>query len=75
MFASHWEDIRSDLVVQAQYSQRMSAALEGLDVACHNAPEEWRWLNPEMDVLANFDLEQVKQTLNRCTTLELWSTV
>ena len=75
VFASHWAGVCSDLVAQAEYSQRMSAALDGLDLACHNAPEEWRWLNAEMDVPASFDLEQVKQTLNRCTTPELWSPV
>lgn len=75
VFASHWAAIRSDLVLQAQYAQRMVEALSGLDLACDNAPEEWRWLNIEMDVPASFDLEQVKQTLDRCTTPELWSTV
>ena len=75
VFSSQWDVICSDLVVQAQYSQRMSVALEGLNVACDNVPEEWRWLNIEMDLPATFDLEQVKQTLNRCTTPELWSTV
>ena len=75
VFASNWSSICSDLIVQADYSQRMSVALEGLTVACHNVPEEWHWVNAEMDVPANFDLAHVQQTLNRCTTPELWSPV
>jgi len=75
VFAANWSDICSDLVAQAEYSLRMSTALEGLSIACHNAPEEWRWANAEMDVPANFDLQYIQQTLNHCTTPELWSLV
>jgi hypothetical protein len=75
VFASNWAGICSDLVVQAEYSQRMSMALEGLAEACHNVPEEWHWANAEMDVPANFELAHVQQVLNRCTTTELWSPV
>lgn len=75
VFAANWPAICSDLVVQVEYSQRLSTALEGLSMACHNVPEEWRWANAEMDVPANFDLQYVQQTLNRCTTPELWSPV
>lgn len=75
VFAANWPAICSDLVVQAEYSQRLSTALEGLSMACHNVPEEWHWANAEMDVPANFDLQYVQQTLNRCTTPELWSPV
>ena len=75
VFAANWPAICSDLVVQEEYSQRLSAALEGLSMACHNVPDEWRWANAEMDVPANFDLQYVQQTLSRCTTPELWSPV
>jgi hypothetical protein len=75
VFAGNWSAICSDLVIQAEYSERFSIALEGLSMACHNVPEEWHWANAEMDVPANFDLQYVQQTLNRCTTPELWSPV
>ena len=75
VFAANWPAICSDLVVQEEYSRRLSAALEGLSMACHNVREEWRWANAEMDVPANFDLQYVQQTLSRCTTPELWSPV
>ena len=75
VFAANWPAICSDLVVQAEYSQRLSTALEGLSMDCHNVPDEWHWANAEMDVPANFDIQYVQQTLNRCTTPELWSPV
>lgn len=75
VFAANWAAVSSDLVVQAEYSQRLSAALECLSTACHNVPPEWHWANAEMDVPANFDLQHVHQTLNRCTSPELWRPV
>jgi hypothetical protein len=75
VFAANWPAICSDLVVQAEYSQRLSTALEGLSMDCHNVPAEWHWANAEMDVPANFDIQYVQQTLNRCTTPELWRPV
>jgi hypothetical protein len=75
VFASHWAAICSDLMVQAEYSQRLSVALEGLTVDCHNVPKEWHWANTEMDVPADFDLAHVQKILNRCTTTELWRPV
>ncbi len=61
--------------VQVDYAQRLSGALEALPLACHNVPPEWHWANAEMDVLANVDLEDIKSTLSRCATPELWRTV
>jgi hypothetical protein len=75
VFAAQWSAICSDLMVQADYAQRLSGALEALPLACHNVPEEWHWANAEMDVPAKFDLEDIKNTLSRCATPELWRTV
>lgn len=75
VFAAQWAVICSDLVVQADYAQRLSEALEALPLACHNVPSEWHWANAERDVPANFDLKDIQNTLNRCATPELWRTV
>lgn len=75
VFAAQWAAICADLVVQAEYAQRLSGALDALPLACHNVPSEWHWANAEMDVPANFDLEDIQNTLNRCATPELWRTV
>lgn len=75
VFAAQWAAICADLMVQAEYAQRLSGALDALPLACHNVPSEWHWANAEMDVPANFDLEDIQNTLNRCATPELWRTV
>ena len=75
VFADQWAAICSDLVVQVDYAQRLSGALEALPHACHNVPSEWHWANAEMDVPANIDLADIQKSLNRCTNPELWRTV
>ncbi|MDC8787265.1 HipA family kinase [Paucibacter sp. AS339] len=75
IFAPQWAQISADLVLQAEYSTRLSAALELAAPACENAPPEWGWMNPEMDLRANFDLENIFATLARCASPELWRTV
>lgn len=75
IFAARWPEISTDLVLQADFSSRLSAALAEATPACENAPPEWAWMNAEMDLRANFDMEAVLATLARCATPELWRTV
>jgi hypothetical protein len=75
IFASQWPEISEDLVLQADFSTRLSAALAEAAPACENTPTEWVWMNAEMDLRASFDMESVLATLARCATPELWRTV
>lgn len=75
VFANHWHHVSTDIVAQAEYAERMTAALDGVAADCHNAPLEWHWVNVEMDVAATYDLNRIKETLARCATPELWRTV
>jgi hypothetical protein len=75
VFSAQWPFVCSDMMVQAEYLQRLCNALEALTIACHNAPPEWHWANIENDVPSNFDLDYVHKTLSRCKTHELWRSV
>lgn len=75
VFAAQWSAICSDWVVQAEYAKRLSDSMQDLVLVCNNAPSEWHWANPEMDVPASLNLAFIRQTLNRCSTPELWRTV
>lgn len=75
VFAEQWSAIFSDWVLRDEYAKRLSDSMQDFEIVCNNAPTEWYWANPEMDVLANFDRNFVYQTLNRCSTPELWRTV
>lgn len=75
IFAKQWPAVCNDLVAQAQYAERLEAALHVLPAVRANAPPEWHWENPEMDVPANFHWDAVQQTLARCTRDNFWRTV
>mgnify|MGYP000272854500 CR=1 FL=1 len=75
VFSAQWQALCSDLVTQDEHVQRFMAALPQAQLACDNAPLEWHWANPEMDIPANFRVEEALATLSRCATPELWRTV
>lgn len=75
VFAAQWDTIADDLMLQAEYAERLSDALLALPTGCDNVPTEWYWANAEMDVPATFDLDRVTTILARCATPELWRTV
>lgn len=62
----------ADLVVQAAYAERLAAALATWPAACCTLPEEWRWINPEMDLPSLFSLEASSHLLERCTLCQPW---
>lgn len=72
LFAAQLAPCFADLMVQAQFSQRLTAALATLPAACGNLPDEWRWLNPEMDIPARFNLQTQTTLLNRCNAGQTW---
>ncbi|MDE2402222.1 MAG: hypothetical protein KGL90_11215 [Burkholderiales bacterium] len=75
IFAAQWPVLCSDLVTQDEHVRRFMDALPQAQLACDNAPPEWHWANPEMDIPANFSVEEALATLSRCVTPELWRTV
>ncbi len=75
IFGAQWPALAADLVLQAQYSERLSLALATAQVACECAPEEWMWENSEFDVPTPFDADAALNLLARCATTELWRTV
>lgn len=75
VFASQWEAVLGDLVLQAEYAERLAQALGQFPLACGTVPEEWCWANVEQDVPAKLNLEFARQTLLRCESPELWRSV
>lgn len=72
LFAQQLAPCFADLVVQAQFAQRLARALATLPAACGNLPSEWHWVNPEMDIPAPFDLTAATALLNRCLDGPTW---
>ena len=73
VFWSTWLNHGHDLVLRDNFQQQFSQALaDAFDKCCDNAPDDWRWNNPEHDVPANVDLATLKQTLLRCEQDDFW---
>lgn len=75
VFADQWPALTQDLVLQAQYLQRLSEVFPMVHKALASAPEEWLWENSEFDIPARFDRAAALQVLERCATPDFWRTV
>jgi hypothetical protein len=75
IFSVEWAALAEDLVLQAEYSERLEAAFLAVKVARDSAPSEWMWENSELDVPTPFDVDAALVMLARCTTPELWRSV
>jgi hypothetical protein len=74
IFSDNWTSIFEDLFIRDQYINRLSKIMVNFQTILDNVPDEWRWANDEMDLPAAIDFEFIKNTLNRCSSSELWST-
>lgn len=72
VFAGEREAIRGDLILHAQYGERLSNALQAWHEACDNLPPEWMWANDERDVPVDFDMQAAYDSLLRFESLGFW---
>ena len=64
-----------NLILQAEFDERLSGFLLVLPTGCDNVPTEWYWANVKIDVPATFDPDRVTTILARRATPEPWRTV
>lgn len=72
LFAADGALLFGDMVEQLRYAERLEQALGVWELACDNAPAEWRWENDEEDIPANFDPIAARALLARCSTPDFW---
>jgi hypothetical protein len=72
LFAGEWQAISGDLVMRAQYEERLQDALQAWPVACNNLPLEWSWFKGLPGALVDFDLERVHTLLSRFNQQDFW---
>jgi hypothetical protein len=70
IFHEDWESVFGDLVCQAEYASRMSAALSIWKFTCDNIPKEW--VPPLGMEDGTFDPMEAYKILTRCLTTEIW---
>lgn len=72
-FAVETRALFGDWVIQAEYQQRMQDALEALPSIWGDVPPEWKYVDPEGTVAADFDVEETEELLNKCRAEGFWS--
>lgn len=72
IFQAEFAVICSDLVLMAQYSERMKATLKSWDHAWGLVPEEWLHHDDERTIPTKFDPAASADLLARCDNQDLW---
>lgn len=72
-FSAERRSLFGDWVVQAEYQKRMQAALEILPSIWKSVPPEWKYVDSERTVEADFDIEETEQLLKLCLSDGFWS--
>lgn len=62
----------SDALYREEYKRKFQLALNYWDEICSGIPEEWYYSDPEMTVVADFNIENIFNILNRCNDDSLW---
>ena len=72
IFRNAMLSIVSDYALQSELIDFLFPALHAYDIACHNLPLEWQWLNNERDLKAEYNFQFSFDTLNRLNNGQLW---
>lgn len=73
VFSKQWNSIFGDLLKPQQYNERFEAALTDWDRICDAIPEEWFYIDPEMTIPVDFDLDATYQLLEQHVTDDFWT--
>ncbi|PWQ92105.1 HipA family kinase [Leucothrix pacifica] len=73
VFSRQWSSIFGDLLKPQQYNERFEAALADWDKICDAIPEEWFYIDPEMTIPVDFELDLIYQLLKQYETDDFWT--
>ena len=72
VFSEQHHGMFDDVFYRQKYEKDFQASLNRWSDICDNIPEEWHYLDTEMSIPANIQLDAIFITLNRCNSEELW---
>lgn len=72
VFNGQCQDLFGDALYRQKYEKNFQDTLNQWHNIWENIPEEWNFLDEELSIPANIDLDAIFNTLNRCNTEELW---
>lgn len=70
VFRAQIPAVFEDLVAQSMYVERMETAFAAFEIACHNSPPEWWWI--DHGVPCSFNKEVARQLLARFEKHSFW---
>lgn len=75
VFVNQWNDVFGDMLKRQEYNKRFSTALESWSDIKASIPEEWFYIDHEMTIPIDFDLDKVYQSLKRHEQKNFWNTL
>jgi len=72
VFAHQGDSVFRDFARRREYNQRFSAALEDWERIQGSLPEEWHYVDPEMTIPVDFDLDAAFQGLHGFKDPDFW---
>lgn len=75
IFRGQNRDLFSDSIYMDMFTAEFQLVLNKWQDICHNIPQEWHYLDTEMSIPANIQLDAIFSILNRCNTSTLWNHV
>lgn len=73
VFRGEWPALLGDWIVQQRYAERFMAALSDWGAICNTVPPEWWFVDAELTVPTDFDVQAALQMLMRYQTNGFWS--
>jgi hypothetical protein len=72
VFRDQRHDLFDDALYRQKYTKYFQDVLNQWQNICDNIPEEWHYLDTEMSIPANIQLDVIFNILDRCNTEILW---
>lgn len=72
VFSRQFDYLFNDLSYRLKYERKFKMALTHWDEICAKLPREWYYFDADMTVSADFDLNAMLKTLQRCNTNSFW---
>jgi len=73
VFSRQYNDLFGDELYRQEYAKNFQNALNRWQNICETIPENWHYLDAEMSISANIQLDAIFTILKRCNTETLWN--
>lgn len=73
VFSDALRNAASDFLARQAYSARLSTAMTAWETAVATLPPVWHYIDPEQTIPLEFDFEEVRAQLERCTSDAFWN--